>query len=272
MNYQLGEPTGKTVRDMQSPSSVYGIPDAVNGRGALSFPNHYASRWIRSEPVGNANDRGWVHINSSIVNHAFYLAIEGGTNARSGKVVRGVGAANRADIENAFYQAFTYQLTRTSRMKDARHWTIEKAPNAVASTAISEAWDAVGVHGDQDVFLLWNLATGLSPRCSADSVRMVIGACNTSPRTFNVSSLYLNQHLAQENRHRAAYSMPASQFARYFGTNTIPGNSMVEGSFCWKMDQPGLHLSLEADLQGAHVSGVQTSYYAGRWQSLFNAQ
>ena len=270
VNYQLGEPTGKTVRDMQSPSSVYGIPDAVNGRGALSFPNHYASRWLRSEPVGQVNDRGWVHMNSSIVNHAFYLAIEGGNNWRSDKTVRGVGAAKRADIERAFYQAFTYHLTPSARMKDARYWTIEKAPNAAARTAISEAWDAVGLHGDQDVHLQWGLSTGPGNPCESDGIFMVIGVWNTSPRTFNVASLYFDQHLALENEHRRDYTMGANEFAQRFGTNAIPGYSMVDSAMCWTQDRPGLYFSLEADLQGAHVSGVQTSYYAGRWQSFYN--
>jgi len=269
VNYQIGEMVfANPLRDMQEPTRVFKFW-LDDGRGLFSKPNHYGSRWLRSEPVGQVNDRGWVHINSSIVNHAFYLAIEGGNNWRSDKTVRGVGAAKRADIERAFYQAFTYHLTPSDRMKDARYWTIEKAPNAAARTAISDAWDAVGLHGDQDVRLLWGLSTGLSPRCSGNRILLVVGVFNYSPRTFNVSSLYLDQHLAVQNEHHIDYSMPANQFAYHFGTNAIPGNSMVEADLCWERDQPG-HLSLEADLQGAHVNGVQTSYYAGRWQSYYN--
>ena len=99
-NYQIGEESWTNQlpdRDMQAPASAYGL-NLNDGSRLFSLPNHYASRWLRTKPIGEAPDNGWVHINSSIVNHAFYLAIEGGTNARSGKVVRGVGAANRADI------------------------------------------------------------------------------------------------------------------------------------------------------------------------------
>ena len=34
-----------------------------------------------------------MHFNSTILSHAFYLAIEGGTNRTSGQSVQGVGAA-----------------------------------------------------------------------------------------------------------------------------------------------------------------------------------
>ncbi len=43
-------------------------------------------------------------------NHAFYLAIEGGTNRTSGLSVQGVGAGNREQIERVFYRAFTQML------------------------------------------------------------------------------------------------------------------------------------------------------------------
>jgi hypothetical protein len=44
----------------------------------------------------------------------------------------------------------------------------------------------------------------------------------------------------------------------------------VANELCWLGVDPGALFSLEADLQGAHVSGVQTSYYAGRWQTFYN--
>ena len=52
-------------------------------------------------------DSGAVHWNSTILGHAFYLAIEGGQNATSGRTVEGVGAANREDIERVFFRAMT---------------------------------------------------------------------------------------------------------------------------------------------------------------------
>ena len=67
---------------------------------AFGDPDHYSNRF-----TGTA-DNGGVHTNSLIASHAFYLAIEGGTNATSGLGVTGVGAANRDQIENVFYRLF----------------------------------------------------------------------------------------------------------------------------------------------------------------------
>ena len=65
-------------------------------------------------------DNGGVHINSGIANHAFYLAIEGGTNRTSGLSVQGVGAGNREQIERVFYRAFTQMLPANATFAVAR--------------------------------------------------------------------------------------------------------------------------------------------------------
>ena len=61
-----------------------------------------------------------MHINSGIPNHAFYLAIEGGTNRTSGLGVQGVGAGNREQIEKVFYRAFTQLMPANARSLLAR--------------------------------------------------------------------------------------------------------------------------------------------------------
>ena len=56
-----------------------------------------------------------VHWNSTALSHAFYLAIEGGRNATTGRTVDGVGAASRDDVERVFFRAMTDLLpARTS--------------------------------------------------------------------------------------------------------------------------------------------------------------
>ena len=71
------------------------------------------ARWtplafVNGRFVGLASaDDGGVHDNSTVLSHAFYLAIEGGTNATTGRSVTGVGPANRADVERAFFRAMT---------------------------------------------------------------------------------------------------------------------------------------------------------------------
>ena len=151
-NYQVGDEIDpeNPIRDMANPASIY----YWSTLEAASYPSHYGSRWLVNDSVGlSEQDNGWVHINSSIVNHAFYLAIEGGEAWRSSMTVQGVGASNRSDVEEAYYQAFSYHLTPNAKMRDARYWTIEKAPTSASRVAIAAAWDAVGVHANQQVVI-----------------------------------------------------------------------------------------------------------------------
>ncbi len=132
-DYLIGEDVATpSLRSMADPEA-YGDPD------------HYSRR-----ERGSA-DHGGVHTNSGIPNHAFYLAIEGGTNRTSGITVEGVGAANRAQIEKVFYRAFVYLLTSDSNFAAARAATIQSARelygvNSPAERAVTQAWTAVGVN------------------------------------------------------------------------------------------------------------------------------
>lgn len=132
-DYLSGEDvvTPNGIRSMQNPLA-YGDPD------------HYAIRYLGSL------DNGGVHINSGIANHAFYLAVEGGTH-RLGVAVQGVGAANREQIERVFYRAFTSFLTPASDFAAARAATIQAArelfgTGSAAERAVTQAWTAVGVN------------------------------------------------------------------------------------------------------------------------------
>ena len=84
-------------------------------------PDHYSIRYTGPE------DDGGVHINSGIPNQAFYLAVEGGRNRISGITVQGVGAANREQIERAFYRAFVFLLPASANFSTARAATIQAA-------------------------------------------------------------------------------------------------------------------------------------------------
>lgn len=108
-------------------------------------PDHYSRRYIGPE------DGGGVHWNSGIANHAFYLAIEGGTNRTSGRTVQGVGAANREQIEKVFFRAFVQLLPSNATFKTARAATIQAARDlygagSPAERAVTQAWTAVGVN------------------------------------------------------------------------------------------------------------------------------
>ena len=108
-------------------------------------PDHYSRRFT------GTGDNGGVHINSGIPNHAFYLAIEGGTNRTSGLSVQGVGAANREQIERVFYRAFTQLMPANATFAVARAATTQAArdlfgSNSAAERAVTQAWTAVGVN------------------------------------------------------------------------------------------------------------------------------
>jgi thermolysin len=132
-DYLLGEDsfTPGGIRSMQNPLA-YGDPD------------HYSIRYT------GTGDNGGVHINSGIVNHAFYLAVEGGTHRLGGRV-QGVGGANRAQVERVFYRAFTSFLAPSATFAQARAATIQAARElygigGVVEAAVTQAWNAVGVN------------------------------------------------------------------------------------------------------------------------------
>jgi bacillolysin len=107
-------------------------------------PDHYSIRYTGSD------DNGGVHINSTIASHAFYLAVQGGTNRTSGRSVQGVGFDNREQIEKVFYRAFVSMMPPNATFAVARQATLQAANDlyggsSPAFRAVSQAWDAVGV-------------------------------------------------------------------------------------------------------------------------------
>jgi bacillolysin len=118
---------------------------SLENPGVHGDPDHYSRRYT------GTGDNGGVHINSLIASHAFYLAIEGGTNRTSSLAVQGVGGANREQIEKVFYRAFTQMMTAGATFAAARATTIQSArdlygANSPAERAVDEAWNAVGVN------------------------------------------------------------------------------------------------------------------------------
>jgi thermolysin len=139
-DYLIGEDSFRALR----PGSIDGIRSHVD---PLLFgdPDHYSTRYQGAE------DNGGVHINAGIANNAFYLAIEGGRNRTSGMTVQGVGAANREQIERAFYRAFVFMLPPSATFSMARAATVQAARDLFgaggqAQASIAQAWAAVGVN------------------------------------------------------------------------------------------------------------------------------
>jgi bacillolysin len=142
-DYVMGEDSFRAKRS----GSISGIRSLANP-SAFSDPDHYSKRLVG--PADEAHDWGYVHANSTIASHAFYLAIEGGTNRTSGVTVQGVGDKNRDQIEKIFYRAFVYKLTANATFSAARLATIQSArevsgAGSLAEQAVTQAWNAVGV-------------------------------------------------------------------------------------------------------------------------------
>lgn len=118
-----------------NPTSVYVLPWVLQGSQLVTLPT---------------DDAGGVHVNSTVLSHAFYLAIEGGRNATSGITVQGVGAANRAQIERAFFRAMTLLMPNTPTMQIAAQGVVQAGAdlygaNGAATVAIRQAMQAVGL-------------------------------------------------------------------------------------------------------------------------------
>ena len=128
--------------DVFKPGGIRSMADPLS----YGHPDHYSIRL----PTSAKRDNGYVHFNSSIANHAFYLAIEGGMNRTSGLMVTGVGESNRAQIEQVFFRAFTMMLPSDATFSVARAATIQAARDLFGvgnkvEQAITDAWTAVGV-------------------------------------------------------------------------------------------------------------------------------
>ena len=165
-DYVNGEHLPRPGRDAGNPRSVSVVPgvpypDAwdsmirfiVATRDGRTFAG---GRWsplafVDGRFVGLVSaDSGGVHHNSTVLSHAFYLAIEGGRNATTGRSVTGVGAANRADVERAFFRAMTDLMPPEASLRDAARAIRQSAVDLFGSgstthTAVSRALHAVGL-------------------------------------------------------------------------------------------------------------------------------
>ncbi|HEY0658369.1 MAG TPA: M4 family metallopeptidase [Pyrinomonadaceae bacterium] len=127
---------GDALRYMNNPHLA-----GNGGYTADDDPDHYAERY-----TGTA-DSGGVHINSGIGNHAFYLAVVGGTHHSSGVTVTGIGADAAAKI---WYRALTVYMTSGTNFAGARTAMLNAATDLYGSSSaqyntIATTWCAVGV-------------------------------------------------------------------------------------------------------------------------------
>ena len=166
-DYVTGEHLPLPGRDAGNPRSVNVVPgvpypDAwsrmprfiIATRDGRTFAGGF--RWSRAAFVNGrfvglaSADSGGLHHNSTVLSHAFYLAIEGGRNATTGRSVTGVGPANRADVERAFFRAMTDLMPPDASLRVAARAIRQSAVDlfgdrSATHTAISRALYAVGL-------------------------------------------------------------------------------------------------------------------------------
>ena len=126
-----------TGGSVTNPTSVEFFPIAFANGNVVFFLN-------------SGDDNGGVHNNSTIISHAFYLAVEGGRNATSGLTVAGVGGANRAQIEKIFFRAMTQLMPNNATLQTASAAVVQAAidlygPSSAATQAVTQAMTAVGL-------------------------------------------------------------------------------------------------------------------------------
>ena len=122
-DYLVGEDVGFVIRSLEDPGSIPlapepgafpAYPDAVTGlvrflvavfEDGETIPWTYVT--VDGETMLPISSPGYtaVHWNSTIIGHAFYLAIEGGANRTTGLAVAGVGPAHRLEVERVFFRA-----------------------------------------------------------------------------------------------------------------------------------------------------------------------
>jgi Zn-dependent metalloprotease len=165
-DYTIGEDLTDigVLRSLQNPASLaidaaQGVlyPDHVSGRisfGVAVHPNGLLV--VPAAIIGNSGftlddvDDGAIHMNSTILSHAFYLAIEGGQNRTSGRTVQGVGTVNRMQIEQVFFRAVRDMLPSTVTFGQVgailRQASVDlHGASSAATRAVDQALTAVGL-------------------------------------------------------------------------------------------------------------------------------
>jgi hypothetical protein len=214
-----------------------------------------------------------VHINAGIPGHAFYLAVEGGTNRTSGLTVQGVGAANREQIEKVFYRAFTLLMPSSSTFATARAATIQSARDlhgagSSVERAVTQAWDAVGVFPQASLNFSFSPspAVGRTSQCQSLTppcwpFRVTVQ--ETAGTGFNVTSALIGFY----NDNQTLLDVSSIPYSEYF-SDCGPGSSRIpaRGTACLDIliGLGGLRSGYVAFLlEGRDDGGASRSFLSG---------
>ena len=136
-DYLVGEDSGFPLRSLRNPQE---LQNGITG----PYPDHYDNLY------DGELDNGGVHINATILGHAYFLAVEGGVNRTSGLSVTGVGRGNRLQIERTFFNAWVNLVPSFADHAIVGESLIRSATDlfgsdAAATQAIRDALHAVGI-------------------------------------------------------------------------------------------------------------------------------
>jgi len=130
-------------------AAAIGWPDTYGGNNWYTLPNG-------CNPDQNLNDNGWVHGNSAVLSHWFYLLSQGGSGTNDNGTTYNVVGIGLASSEAIAYRTLTTYLTSNSNYSDTREASIEAAIDIFGScsnevTQLVNAWNAVGVNGPTNI-------------------------------------------------------------------------------------------------------------------------
>jgi Zn-dependent metalloprotease len=139
-DFVKGADLGQPFQNYADPGSLEIFPGA--GRGS---PSRLSELLRPDDPFLNnfqGRDNGGVHINSAIINHAYYLLAEGLA-----------GSIGLRDAERIFYRTLTVHLVANSQFIDARIGALTSAAelfgaDSAQARKTAEAFDAVEIFDD----------------------------------------------------------------------------------------------------------------------------
>ena len=215
-------------KDLTVPSGLF-FTRSLSDPAVTANPDHYSRRGIE------------VHFNSTILSHAFYLAIEGGTNRTSGLAVQGVGPGNRDQIEKTFFRALTLLLPSSANFGMTRPATLQAARDLYGSgaveRAITQAWDAVGVQ-ERSVPTATAVVTSVSAAVCPGSapsweVDPIVSAGTSG---LNISQWQIDL-FDSTGRTLNTFRETASDFVRFFsvcgpGSSRVPAQADACSALC----------------------------------------
>ena len=155
--YEYGsEYAAGTLRSLSDPSSKR-HPASYGSRYEFALARNDEGRWQFSGLLFRGG-RPWAwnedyccygaqHWNSLILSHAFYLAVEGGTNTETGLSVE--GGAGRSEVEDIFFRALKELMPQATSLPQAadaiRQAAADLAAGRPAQRSVEQALRAVGL-------------------------------------------------------------------------------------------------------------------------------